>query len=162
MVPRSISYFDAWFALLFWLGTTSLFAAVSPNSNPQVIGLIEAASASEEVTSSIQFEVQDRNVSLTGTSSDQSVIPNGGIVFAGIGTHRAIIVSPKQPGRTRITITASNPSNGQTTGMQSFPVTVTARASSWPAMLLSAVVTEKPVPTIRLVFPTDAKASKYE
>jgi hypothetical protein len=150
----------------FFSASPSVAAAkIPPGSNaPPLLSPLGDATFSEEITGSLAFEAQDeeaflKDLRLDGSSSNPSVIPESGIVFTGVGRHRSVLLSPAQPGRTRITISASN---GRGTATQSFEMTITPRAAAAPQMLLSAVVSEKPRPEIRLIFPTDPMAANYE
>src|SRR5438874_1344504 len=152
------------FASLLLLASATLTAPHALGANIAIrIGAPDIVTISEETTSSIHFDIQPgatpfNQLALAASSSDQSVIPDNAILFAGAGNRRAMILSPAKPGRTRITIAASD---GRGFASRSIAVTVTPRASSSPEMLLSAVVSEIPAPAIRLIFPTDSKASKY-
>ena len=124
---------------------------------------MDNATFSEEVTTALNFEVEDRDtplqdLTLAGRSSNPAVIPDAGILFTGTGSRRAVILSPRQPGSTTITVSVSD---GRASASRSFTVAVTPRAAQSPALLLSAVVSEQPAPAVRLVFPTDTAAREY-
>src|SRR5205823_5492000 len=94
------------------LGTAGATSAPVGNSL-LITAPSDAISISEETTSSIPFDLQPgatpfNQLALAARSSDQSVIPDNTILFAGAGNRRAMILSPAKPGRTRITIAASD------------------------------------------------------
>lgn len=81
-------------------------------------------------------------LTLSATSSDQSVIPDAGITFGTAGTVRTISVSAASTvsGTVDITITATDPQGN--TGSQVWPVTVNAK----PVLALSTPVTTENTP----------------
>lgn len=150
----------------FFLARPGVVGAENPirsNMPPAILPLGDVT-FSEEITGAVPFQVEGdeallKDLRLDGRSSNPSVVPESGMVFTGVGRHRSILLSPARPGRTRITISASD---GHGTAAQSFEVTISPRAAAGPEMLLSAVVREKPRPEIRLIFSTDTTAAKYE
>jgi len=149
---------------ILFCGIAATFAAGFDNVGKPVIGPIANLTFPEEINGSILFEVEAgdtplKDLMLTAGSSNPSVIPDSGILFTGVGRHRSAILSPAQPGQTRIHISVSD---GRASAARSFEVTVSPRASSSPEMLLSVVVNERPRPAIRLIFPSDAAATNYQ
>jgi len=125
---------------------------------------IDAVSITEEMTSRVEFDLHNpgatlEDLFLSASSSEQAVIPDSAMGFAGIGRNRALLLSPSRAGSTSITISLSD---AQTHFQRSFKVTVLPRVTTASPMLLSAVITEKPFARIRLIFPSDKNANKYE
>ncbi|HEY3322998.1 MAG TPA: tandem-95 repeat protein [Planctomycetota bacterium] len=94
------------------------------------IGAIANQTINEDnATSAVPFTVSDEetsaaNLTLTGSSSDTSLVPNSGIVFGGSGASRTITVTPaaNQFGTAIITVTVKDDTN--LTASTTFAVTV--------------------------------------
>ncbi|HVY71721.1 MAG TPA: Ig-like domain-containing protein, partial [Verrucomicrobiae bacterium] len=70
------------------------------------------------------IETAPANLTLTGTSSDQTVVANSGIVFSGTATNRTVVVTPVKDANGSAVITVAV-SDGALTNSTSFTVTVT-------------------------------------
>ncbi len=99
------------------------------NNTPPTISSITSPTINEDTqTGAISFTVADAqttagSLSVSGSSSNPTLVPNGNIVFAGSGSNRTITVTPaaNQSGTATITITVSD---GQLSASTSFVLTV--------------------------------------
>ncbi|MCZ6652836.1 MAG: hypothetical protein O7D91_07400 [Planctomycetota bacterium] len=93
---------------------------------------INDLSQKEDVSTTIEFSISDDVVSaatltVSGTSSEISVVPNANIVFGGKGSDRTVTITPaeNQFGTTTVTITVENNMDGMAS--DSFQLTIEAR-----------------------------------
>ena len=99
------------------------------NNKPPTISSIPGRTINEDTqTGAISFTVADTeltagSLSVSGSSSNPTLVPNGNIVFAGSGGNRTIAVTPaaNQSGTATITVTVSD---GQSSASTSFVLTV--------------------------------------
>lgn len=96
---------------------TVVIGGAAPGS-PPVIGNIGQLSTTQDSPVTTQFTVNDANVNsvtFSGSSNDQTFVPNQNITFGGVGTNRTLTVTPinGRTGSLTITITARN-ANGLT------------------------------------------------
>ena len=110
-----------------WSETFSRFLKILPNSAP-TIPSIANQSMTEGTTKEINFQVDDEetgaySITVTGTSSDQSIIPDGNIVITGNGKDRVVSVTPilGKFGTVTITLLATD---GNMSFTQTFTVTI--------------------------------------
>ncbi len=113
------------------LSTQSSFMVTvqAAQAHAPTITAIPAQSTFEGVpTSGISFTINDADtgpasLTLSAASSNQTLVPNGNIVFAGSGGNRTVTVTPAagQTGSVQITITVSD---GSLTAQSSFALTV--------------------------------------
>jgi uncharacterized repeat protein (TIGR01451 family) len=111
--------------------TTETFTVtVNPVNDAPTIGTITNQSSDANATvGPLLFTVDDidnlaADLTLSGTSSNQTLVANAGITFGGSGANRTITITPlaDQGGQTTITVTVSD---GVATASTSFVLTVT-------------------------------------
>ena len=114
-------------------GTTSTTFVVTVNpaviNNPPTISAVAATATDEDTpTPPIAFTVNDLetaadSLTVTGSSSNQAVVADSGIVFGGSGTDRTVTVTPvlNASGSATITVTVSD---GTSTTSTTFLLTV--------------------------------------
>ena len=100
------------------------------NDPPTISDITNQATPENTALGPVGFTIADvetpaASLTVTGSSSDQGLIPNGNLVFGGSGASRTITITPAadQSGTATITVTVSD---GTATGTDSFDVTVTA------------------------------------
>jgi hypothetical protein len=83
---------------------------------PQIVGLANQTLPQDTSTPALAFQVSDADsganaVTITATSSDQSIIPAAGIVLGGSGANRTLQITPAPEvfGNATITIRAVDP-----------------------------------------------------
>ena len=111
-------------------GVQSFTISVAPVNDAPTIGPIANTSTLEDTpTGAVPFTVADidsppNSITLSGTSSDTTIVPNSGIVFGGSGTDRTVTVTPASDaaGTATITVVASD---GAASSSRTFEVTVT-------------------------------------
>ncbi|HXT41840.1 MAG TPA: Ig-like domain-containing protein [Candidatus Angelobacter sp.] len=104
--------------------------SVTPvNDGPTISDIPDQMMAKNSTTDPIAFTVSDVDndpdgLAVSGSSSDQTLVPDGNISFGGSGANRTITVTPlaKQSGTVTITVTVSD---GLQTASTSFTLTVT-------------------------------------
>lgn len=112
-------------------GTTSFVLTVTGiNDAPTISAIDDLATDEDTATSSIAFTVGDlettaADLTVNGSSSDTTLVPNGNIVVSGSGSSRSVVVTPaaNQFGSATITLTVSD---GDSTATESFLLTVNA------------------------------------
>lgn len=118
---------------------TNLYGSVSSDaailtilSGPQAptLSAIADQATLEDTPITVPFVVNDADtaawrLTVTGSSSDPTVVPASAITFDGVGTNRTVTLSPtlNESGTTLITLTVSDGTNASN---QSFQLTVTA------------------------------------
>src|SRR5207247_520183 len=97
---------------------------------PTISAIPDQATTMNVATAAIPFTVNDSDtpaasLSLSGSSSNPTLVPNGNIGFGGTGANRTVTVSPalNQNGTATITVTVSD---GQLSASDSFVLTVNA------------------------------------
>ena len=107
----------------------SIRAAAVPNAPPQILPVAPQTMA-EDGTLELIVELADAdtalaNVSLTATSSNQSLLPDSSLVVSGTGAQRSLLLEPARDasGEATVTLTAND---GEDTTTISFVLTVTA------------------------------------
>jgi len=127
------------------------------NNKPPTISSIPGRTINEDTqTGAISFTVADTeltagSLSVSGSSSNPTLVPNGNIVFAGSGGNRTIAVTPaaNQSGTATITITISD---GSASTNKSFAVTVVPNTpptiSSLPNQVIAEYSATPPVPFV--------------
>ena len=92
---------------------------------------IDAQSTNEDTARSVSFTIGDvetvsENLTLSGSSSDRSLVPNVNLSFGGTGANRTVTVAPEADisGTATITLTVDDGQGGQTS--QSFDLLVNA------------------------------------
>jgi hypothetical protein len=104
---------------------------VTVNDQPTVSNIANQSTAEDTATGAIAFTVGDGetaagSLTLSGSSSNTTLVPNANITFGGSGANRTVTLTPaaNQSGTATITVTASDPSGGS--GSDSFVLTVTS------------------------------------
>src|SRR5439155_205538 len=97
---------------------------------PTISDIPDQATTVNTATAAVPFTVNDADtpatsLTLSGSSSNPTLVPNGNIVFGGAGTSRTVTVTPaaNQKGTATITVTVSD---GQLSASDSFVLTVNA------------------------------------
>jgi hypothetical protein len=110
----------------------------SVNDAPTIGDVANRSTANGQSTGTIAVTVGDvetgaGSLSLVGTSSNTSLVPNGNIVEGGSGANRTVTVTPAagQSGTATITLTVGD---GTTTASDTFTLTVSAAANSAPTV----------------------------
>ncbi len=104
---------------------------VTVNDQPTVSNIANQSTAEDTAIGPLAFTVGDGetaagSLTMSGTSSNTTLVPNANIVFGGSGASRNVTITPalNQSGSTTITVTASDPSGGS--GSDTFLLTVTS------------------------------------
>ena len=103
--------------------STSFLLTVLPQNNPPTISTIpNQAGSIDTPTAAIPFTVGDLETSagsltLSGTSTNQTLVPNANIIFGGSGSNRTVTVTPApgQYGTTAISVQVSDGTNTTST-----------------------------------------------
>jgi YVTN family beta-propeller protein len=114
-----------------WVGNAIAFKHVTaPNTPPTITNIADLSTAEDTATPAIAFTVGDAetaaaSLTVSGTSSNQSVVANSGIAFGGSGANRTVTLTPvaNANGTATITVTVGD---GQATATATFVLTVTA------------------------------------
>lgn len=100
------------------------------NDAPTISNITDQSINVNTLTNSLPFTIGDvetpaASLSVSGSSSNPTLVPNGNIFFGGSGASRTVTVIPEtdQIGTTTITVTVSD---GSVTGSDTFVVTVVA------------------------------------
>ncbi|MEZ5276882.1 MAG: Ig-like domain-containing protein [Opitutaceae bacterium] len=100
------------------------------NTTPSISNITNKTIAEDTDTGAISFTVSDAQtsagtLSVSGSSSNTSLVPNGNIVFGGSGGSRTVTVTPAadQSGTTTITVTVSD---GSLSASDTFTLTVSS------------------------------------
>jgi Concanavalin A-like lectin/glucanases superfamily/Bacterial Ig domain/Cadherin-like domain len=100
------------------------------NTAPTVSAIAAQTTNEDTATGASAFTVGDAqtaagSLTVSGTSSNTTLVPNGNIIFAGSGANRTVTITPaaNQNGTATITVTVSD---GQLSTPTSFQLTVTA------------------------------------
>ena len=112
------------------LSTRSFTVSISPAIDPPVISVISNQVTAEDTALTIPFTVSTADapayaVTLSGSSSNATLVPATNIVFSGAGTNRSVTITPARDlsGTNLITLVASS---GAGTASRSFTLTVNA------------------------------------
>src|SRR5712671_3197936 len=117
------------------------------NTPPTISSVAKRTSNEDATTGAIGFTVGDAettagNLTVSGSSSNPTLVPNANIVFGGSGASRTVAVTPaaNQSGTATISITVSD---GQSTASASFALTVSPvndppTVSSIPSQTITA------------------------
>jgi autotransporter-associated beta strand protein len=126
------------------------------NTAPYLSTFSSLTIAEDASTGPIDFFVDDVEtpnsaLTLTGTSSLTTLVPNANIVFSGPGTHRTVTITPapNQYGSTTITITAADDGSPDTTPLstvRTFTLTVSSDNTAPTLSVYSSVSTPVGVP----------------
>lgn len=91
------------------------------NNFPKIAAIAAQTTRQAALTVPVHMYYTTASATLTTTSSDQSIVPNGGIAVAGTDFDRSVTFTPLKDGSATITVTAND---GTSTATQSFVVTV--------------------------------------
>ena len=112
------------------LATLSFSVTLTPVVDPPVISVITNQVTAEDTALTIPFTVSTADapayaVTLSGTSSNATLVPATNIVFSGAGTNRSVTITPArdQNGTNLLTLVASN---GPNSASRSFTLVVSA------------------------------------
>ena len=116
------------------------YVSATGNTPPTISSIANQSLSAGSSTGPLAFTVSDAqtsasNLSVSGTSSQTTLVPNANIVFGGSGGSRTVTVTPAsgQTGTTTITLTVSY---GSLSASSSF--TLTVNAATAPAVTLTA------------------------
>ena len=109
---------------------TFVVTVTAQNDPPTISDVADQAVAEDTATAALAVTVGDvetaaASLTVTATSSDQTLVPNANVVLGGSGAARTVTVTPaaNQSGTATITLTVSD---GTTTASDTFVLTVTA------------------------------------
>lgn len=115
-------------------------ASFAVNTAPTISNIADQTTAYQTATSAIAFTVGDDftmvdNLTVTATSSNQTLIPSASCVIGGSGASRTITCTPAtgQSGTSTITVTVSD---GSVTASDTFVLTVEARGDVFNSMAI--------------------------
>src|SRR5204862_185770 len=108
---------------------TFVLTVNSVNDNPTISDIANQATNEDTATGAIAFTVGDvetaaASLTVSGSSSDTTLVPNANIVFGGSGANRTVTITPaaNQFGTTTITLTVTDANSG--TSSDTFVLTV--------------------------------------
>ncbi len=112
--------------------TTTSYSLGPPNTAPTITTIANQSIPQNTATSALAFTIGDAeaaasSLTMSGSSSDTTLVPNANITFGGSGASRTVTVTPaaNQTGTSTITVTVSD---GSLTANATFTLTVTASA----------------------------------
>ena len=113
------------------------------NTPPTISTIATVLIPKDSVTSAIPFTIGDAETSagsltVSGSSDNTMLVPNGGIAFGGTGANRTVTVTPAagQTGSAIITVTVSD---GTDTANSAFLLSVRARPAAPGALRIASV-----------------------
>ncbi len=119
---------------------TFVLTVTPVNDGPTISNIADQTITQSTATGAISFTVGDAetaagSLTVTGTSNNAALVPNGNIVFGGSGATRTVTITPAagQSGTATITVTVSD---GALTGSDTLLLTVTSTLPA-PTYLLS-------------------------
>ncbi|HRE83654.1 MAG TPA: Ig-like domain-containing protein, partial [Opitutaceae bacterium] len=111
-----------------------VLTVIPPNTAPTISALADRSTVVNRNSGEIEFTVNDAetavgSLTVTGTSSNESILPWKNIVFGGQGGTRTVTLTPaqNQMGTATVTLTVSD---GTLTSSASFKLTVTAASTA--------------------------------
>ncbi len=124
--------------------STIYLASGVPNTAPTITSISNQSTTQNTATSAIAFTIGDAetaaaSLTLSGTSSNTTLVPNASIVFGGSGADRTVTVTPatNQTGTSTITVTVSD---GALTANSAFTLTVISTAPTISNVAISPSV----------------------
>lgn len=116
-----------------------LFGVPAGNSAPTVSDIPNQTTTTGVAVGPIAFTITDEDpasVSLSGNSSNTTLVPNAAITFGGSGANRTVTVTPAagQTGTATITVTAND---GSLTGSDTFTLTVNSAGGTGAFLMVS-------------------------
>lgn len=119
--PNTTYYYRAFATNSVGTTFTTSGTFFTPNSPPTITSISNQVICSNTPTNSLDFVIADditaaSNLTLTATSSNNTLIPNGNIIFGGSGANRTVTVTPanNQSGTATITVTVTDEFNAST------------------------------------------------
>lgn len=118
-------------------------ATVSPAS-PFAVSAVAGDATDILKTTGIDFIIGDditpaTSLTVTATSSQQSVVPDANLVLAGTGAHRTLSISPAGVGYSTITVTVTDGENNTRTYLLNYAASSAANtAHVWPTGIADA------------------------
>ncbi|MBK8724464.1 MAG: tandem-95 repeat protein [Holophagaceae bacterium] len=113
---------------------TFLLTVTSVNDNPTISDVTDQSIALNSNTGALAFTIGDvetaaASLTMSGSSSNTTLVPNANIVFGGSGASRTVTVTPAagQSGTATITLTVTDANSG--TGVDTFVLTVNANTN---------------------------------
>ncbi|MCX7804692.1 MAG: Ig-like domain-containing protein, partial [Planctomycetota bacterium] len=133
---------------------------VNAVNDPPTISNIPDQSTNQDTPKTVSFTVGDvdndvNTLTLSGTSSNTTLLPNGNISFGGAGANRTVTLTPAagQTGSTTVTITVSD---GSLTASDTFVLTVAPAGNTPPTISdIPNQVTNEDTPTGAIAFTVD-------
>jgi len=141
----------------FGAASDTFVLTVNPvNDAPTISSFDDRTIGEDTSTPAIPFTIQDAetpagNLTVTGSSANQVLVPDATIVFGGSGTNRALTVTPApgQTGTSRITVTVRD---GATNHSASFVLTVAPPSGPPTISNISDQSTNEDTPTPAIAF----------
>src|SRR5207247_381383 len=138
--------------------SSSIVLTVNPVNDPPTISSLANQSTDEDTpTAAIPFSIGDLestagSLTVSGHSFNQSLVPDGNIVFGGSGPNRTLTLMPatNQSGTTTITITVADP--GGASASRSFVLTVNPSNPTPRTSDLANQSTNEDTPTAAIPF----------
>ena len=131
------------------------------NTAPTISNIADLSTSQNTATAPIAFAVGDAqtaagSLTVTGASSNPTLVPTANIVFGGSGANRTVTITPalNQTGTATITVTVSD---GSLTASKSFMLTVTSAGPFTPVYL--AIEAESATLVSPMAISTDQNAS---
>jgi extracellular elastinolytic metalloproteinase len=126
------------------------------NTAPTVTAITSQTTSEDTASGAIAFTVSDvetaaASLTVSGSSSNTTLVPNASLVFGGAGANRTVTATPaaNQSGSATVTLTVSD---GSLTASTSFALTVTAVNDPPTISALAAQSTAEDVPTAAIAF----------
>src|SRR5207253_2958157 len=117
---------------------TLLLTVNAVNTAPTISDILDQTINEDSATTALGFTVGDGqtaagSLTVSGSSSNPTLVPNSNIVFGGSGSNRTVTVTPaaNQSGTATITVTVSD---GSFTANDTFVLTVNSAANSPPSI----------------------------
>jgi hypothetical protein len=136
--------------------TSFLLTVNAVNDAPTITTLADQSTTSGTAVGPLSFTVGDvetaaASLTLSGSSSNTTLVPNANIVFGGSGANRTVTVTPAaaQTGTATITVSVSD---GQLSTPTSFLLTVTATNTVPTITAIADQVTNEDTPTGAIAF----------
>ena len=122
---------------------TITFGTSTPNTPPTISDITDKATAEDTPTGAIAFTVGDAetaagSLTMSGTSSNTALVPNGNLVFGGSGASRTLTITPAANANGTTTITVTVTDEGGLTDTDTFELTVTGVNDAPTDIALSA------------------------
>src|SRR6266571_6397176 len=137
------------------------YSVPSANTAPTLSNIADLSTSQNTATAPIAFTVGDAqtaagSLTVSGASSNPTLVPGANIVFGGSGANRTVTVTPalNQTGTATITVTVSD---GSLTASKSFVLTVNPAGSFTPVYL--AVEAESATLVAPMAISSDPNAS---